>query len=150
MARPPREVIIDGSRYLIGRLPPRRALRLGNRIVKAAGPGIVALVASGEGKLGDLDLGALGAVIRSVFEALSPDEQDAIMCELFEPVLVLENNQSAPVMGVFDAHFADRLPAALKLMWECLQDNFASFGDALAGLAGKTAGAPRSVAWTGS
>jgi hypothetical protein len=152
MASPPREVTIDGARYLIGRLPPRRALKLGNRIVKAAGPGLVALVASGEGKLGDLDLGALGSVIRSVFDALSPEEQDAIMAELFEPVVVLniENGKSAPVMVVFDAHFADRLPAALKLMWECLQDNFSSFGDALAGLAGKTAGAPRSVASTGS
>ncbi len=47
MAREPRTVDIDGARYIIGRLPPRRALKLGNRIVKAAGPALVALVASG-------------------------------------------------------------------------------------------------------
>lgn len=142
--------MIDGARYIIGRLAPRRALKLGNRIVKAAGPGLLALVASGTEKIGDIDLKALGSVIRSVFDALSPEEQDAIMAELFDPVLVLENDQTAPVMGIFDSHFADRLPAALRLMWECLQDNFASFGDALAGLVGKTAGAPRSVASIGS
>ncbi len=145
MAREPRTVDIDGARYIIGRLPPRRALKLGNRIVKAAGPALVALVASGEGKLGDLDIGAIGSVVGSVFAELGPEEQDAIMAELLEPVLLLENGRNTPVLSVFDAHFDGRLPAALKLMWEALKDNFASFGSALAGLVGTTAGASRSA-----
>jgi hypothetical protein len=148
--REPREVTIDGARYVIGRLPPRRALKLGNRVVKAAGPGLVALVASGGGKLADLDVAVLGSVLRSVFDVLSPEEQDSIMAELFESVVVLENGKNAPVMTVFDAHFADRLPAALQLLWECLKDNFASFGDALAGLGVKTAGASPSAGSTAS
>src|SRR6266702_710808 len=121
--REPRTAQIDGFAYRIGTLPPRRALRLGNRIVRAAGPGLVALVASPGSSLGDLDISVLGEVLRTVFAQLTPDEQDAIMEELFSAVQVEQNGRAAGVMAIFDAHFDGRLPAALQLMWVAFREN---------------------------
>lgn len=149
--REPRMIEIDGCTYRVGQLPPRKALRLGNRLVRAAGPGLIALMseAGEEKRLADVDLALLGTVIRSVLDLLTPDEQDGIMAELFSAVQVEFDGRLAPVMKVFDAHFIDRLPVALQLVWVALEENFASFGPALAGLVGK-AGALRSKASTTS
>jgi hypothetical protein len=135
----PSQFTIDGATYHVGPLPPRRALKLGNRVMRVTGPGLVALIASANGSasLADLDVSALGAVLHTVFAELSPDEQDAIMVELLATVQVVNGDRLVPVLPIFDAHFAARLPAALELMWEALKVNFASFGPALAGLGAK-------------
>lgn len=131
--------MIDGATYHIGPLPPRRALKLGNRVMHAAGPGLVALIASMDGakSLGDLDVSSLGSVVSTVFDQLTPDEQDAIMAELLATVQVVNGDRLVPVLPIFDAHFAGRLPAALELTWEALKLNYTSFGPALAGLVTK-------------
>jgi hypothetical protein len=153
--REPREVEIDGSRYLIGTLPPRKGLKLGNRVLRAAGPGVLQLIqAMPDGDLGKVDLGAilpaLLDVMRTVFSELTAEEQDSIMMEVLGPVQVVNGEKTAQVVNVFDAHFAGRLPAALKLTWEALKDNFLDFGPALAALvpSGKARASPSAASTT--
>jgi len=146
----PRSITIDGATYLIGRIPPRRSLGLQNRLIRVAGPGIAALIASvkpgptGKVSLGDLDMQAVASGVQGLLAQLTPAEQDAIMEELFSTVVVVEGGRQAPVMAVFDVHFADRLPAVYKLMWAALEENFGGFFGPLAAAAVRAAQALRS------
>jgi len=135
-------VEIDGATYHVVPLPPRRALKLGNRVARAGGPGLISLLsAGGVQSVDDIDAAALGMAVRSLFRELTPDDQDAIMAELFSTVQVRQNERLTPVMPIFDLHFVGRLPAAVELMWEALKVNYSSFGFALAAI-GARAGAP--------
>jgi hypothetical protein len=142
----PQQLTIDGATYSIGTLPPRRSLRLQNRLLRAIGPAIAQLIASvkpgpgGKVALGEVDLVAISAGVQGLMAQLTPDEQDAIMAELLAPVSVVQDGRSAPVMAVFDAHFEGRLPAVYKLMWAALELNFGTFIGPLVGAA-RTAGA---------
>lgn len=142
----PLSLEIDGAAYTIGTLPPRRSLRLQNRLLRAVGPAIAQLIASvkpgpgGRVALGEIDLVAIAAGVQGLMAQLTADEQDAIMAELLSTVIVVQNGRSAPVMSVFDDHFEGRLPAVYKLMWAALEANFGGFfGPLLA--AARTAGA---------
>lgn len=138
----PREIEIDGHRYLIGRLAPRRALRLQNRLVRALGPAIIPLLKDvplreGKADLGsaDLDLAAVGAALQGLMSALTPQEQDAIMEELFSVVQVIGTEKTGAIMPIFDAHFDGRLVAVWKLLWASLEEQFGGFFELLAGAA---------------
>lgn len=129
----PRTIEIDGFTYTVGRLPPRRALKLENRLLRAVGPAIVQLVRSvplkdGKPDAAKLDLSALGGALQGLFAQLTPEEQDGIMAELLSTVVVTTaEGKGGPVMSVFDAHFDGRLPAVFKLCWAALEENFGGF-----------------------
>lgn len=136
----PREIEIDGHRYLVGRLPPRRALKLQNRLVRALGPALVPLLKDAplRGGLTDLaavDLQGVGAALEGLMSQLTPQEQDDIMVELFSVVQVVGSEKAGPIMPIFDAHFDGRLVAVWKLMWACLEEQFGGFFALLAGAA---------------
>lgn len=146
----PRSITIDGAEYLIGRIPPRRSLGLQNRLIRVAGPGIVALISSvkpgpnGKVSLDELDMQAIASALQGLLAQLTPAEQDAIMEELFTTVQVIHEGRAAPVLSVFDVHFADRMPAVYKLMWAALEENFGGFFGPLAAAAVRAAQALRS------
>lgn len=129
----PRTIEIDGFTYTIGRLPPRRALKLENRLLRAVGPAVAQLVTAipmkeGKPDLAKLDLGALAGAFQGLMAQLSPEEQDGIMAELLSTVVVTTSEgKGGPVMSVFDAHFDGRLPAVFKLCWAALEENFGGF-----------------------
>lgn len=141
----PLSIEIDGANYTIGTLPPRRSLRLQNRLLRAVGPAIAQLIASvkpgpgGKVSLGEVDVVAIAAGVQGLMAQLTADEQDAIMAELLSTVTVEQNGRSAPVMSVFDAHFEGRIPAVYKLMWAALEANFGNFTGPLVAAA-RTAG----------
>jgi hypothetical protein len=129
----PREIEIDGARYLIGRLPPRRALKLQNRLIRCLGPAVVALfknvptTAEGKADFGSLDHAAVGAALQGLMSQLTPQEQDDIMVELLSTVQVVGAEKVGPVMPIFDSHFDGRLVAVWKLLWACLEEQFGGF-----------------------
>ena len=141
----PTTIEVDGATYTVAALPPRRSLRLQNRLIRAIGPAIAQLIASvkpgpgGKMALGELDLAAIASSVQGLMAQLTPDEQDAIMAELLAPVTVVQDGRSAPVMAVFDTHFEGRLPAVYKLLWAALEANFGSFFGPLVAAA-RTAG----------
>lgn len=128
----PRIIEIDGFTYTIGRLPPRRALKLENRLLRALGPAVAQLVTAiplkeGKADPAKLDLSALGGALQGLMAQLSPDEQDGIMAELLSTVIVSADGKGGAVMPMFDAHFDGRLPAVFKLSWAALEENFGGF-----------------------
>jgi hypothetical protein len=129
----PRTLSLDGFTYTIGRLPPRRALKLENRLMRALGPGVAALVTAvplkeGKPDVERLNLAALGPALQGLFAQLTPDEQDAIMAELLSTVIVATpDGKGGPLMPLFDAHFDGRLPAVFKVCWAALEANFGGF-----------------------
>jgi len=150
MAETPTTIDIDGFSYLVPRLPPRRALRLEARLVRLLGPGIVELLlrtptrADGRADLGAVDLSQVGPAVQAVLAQLTPDEQDAIMAELLEPVRVVgQDGKLGPVMPIFDSHFDGRLPAVFKLMWASLEVQFGGFFELFASAARAVVGAAR-------
>lgn len=142
----PRSIDIDGATYTVAALPPRRSLKLQNRLLRAVGPALAQLVATvklgpdGKPDLAALDLQAIASAVQGLMAQLTPEEQDAIMAELLATVTVVHEGRSAPVMAVFDAHFAGRMQAIYKLMWAALEVNFGDFTGPLAAAA-RTAGA---------
>jgi hypothetical protein len=142
----PRTIEIDGFTYTIGRLPPRRALKLENRLLRALGPAVAQLVTAiplkdGKPDLAKLDLGALGGALQGLMAQLTPEEQDVIMAELLSTVIVsTPEGKGGAVMPLFDAHFDGRLHAVFKLCWAALEENFGGFIAPLVAAA-RTAGA---------
>jgi hypothetical protein len=130
---PPREIEIDGHRYMIGRLPPRKALRLQNRLVRILGPPLIPLLKSvplsGDGttNLEEVDLSAVGEAVQALMAQVTPNEQDEILAELFSVVQVVGTEKVGPVMPIFDAHFDGRLLAVWKLAWATLEEQFGGF-----------------------
>lgn len=136
-----REVEIDGVRFSVTQLGARAAMRLLPRIGRIVGPAIAdATNAIPGGNLGEADVAKLGGALGTLFDRLTPEEQDALLETLLQGARVQVEGKWAPLMESFDFLMAGKALTVYRLLWFALGVNYGDFTGALRGLAarGKT------------
>lgn len=134
-------VTIDGLRFRVAKIAPRRAMRCWNELVQVAVPGLPALVPvikkvrADEKKLAEMEVAdlVLDAVpaIALALPKLDPNKQDYFIDELLSATLYLGAGEAVNVLDVFDEVFLGRVFTAYKLLGVALKVNFGSFTSAL-------------------
>lgn len=133
---------IGGVVYEVQQLPARRALRLVARLGKVVAPLLGSVSKGGSKALLDLDL---GAALADVFEKVTPDEQDALLAELFASTTIVEpSGAKAPFWSVIDTRMQGKVLDVYLVAAFALEVNFADFFDALS----KSSDAPKVAAPT--
>lgn len=130
---------IDGLRFTVQQLPARRGMKLLNHLIRIAGPGLAKAAGALKGgdlaklDLANIDFGALGEALKSIFDGLPDVEFDYVLDEMLAVTLLNE----APLKPVFDAALQGRIGTVYKLLAFALEVNFRDF---FGGLSGLTAG----------
>jgi hypothetical protein len=134
-------VTLDGLRFRVAKIAPRRAMRCWNELVQCAVPGLPALapvirkVSQGETKLADMEvldlvLDATPALALAL-PKLDVAKQDYFIDELLSATMFIGDGQAVPVLDVFDNVFLGKIATAYKLLGVALKVNFGSFRGAL-------------------
>lgn len=115
---------IGGVVYEVQQLPARRALRLVARLGKVLGV-LIGSVSTGGRGVGDLDL---GDALAGVFDRVTPDEQDAILGELFASTTIVEpSGAKVPFWSVIDTRMQGKVFDVYKVAAFAMEVNFADF-----------------------
>lgn len=125
--------VIGGTTFEVQQHPARRAMRLLPRLGKLIGPlAGTAKAAASAGGLGEIDPDVLARLVGSLFDALSPDEFDALLGELLSFTAIVEpDGRKMPLWPVFDSRMQGRPEDVLVLAAFSVQVNFGGFFDAL-------------------
>lgn len=124
--REPEVLTIDGTRYSVQQLMPKKAIRLLPKMMRAFGEPLAQLAMSGGIKSLN-DISSKPDSVHAAFQALAmhctEDAVDDIMTELLSCVYV----NSTCVNEDFDVRFQGKLDAVFKLCAKSLEVNFGGF-----------------------
>ena len=113
--------------YTVSQLPAMRAQRLLPRLLKAVGPAVAALLASGASLKDvmamDLSKVDLGAVVKGLAENLTPDEYESLLRELLSTATL----GGKDLMPQFDIAMQGRVGEVFQLLKFAFQVNYRNF-----------------------
>jgi hypothetical protein len=120
--------------YQIPQLPAMRGLKMLNRLGRLFGPALADLFGSADEveSIADLDVRFIGPAARDVFERLTEAEMESITRDLLAGTLVTIGPKTAPVMPIFDDHFAGKYQDVFQLLGAAIKGNFGGFFEGLA------------------
>ena len=123
-------------RFEVKMLPAMRGWKCFVRLVKALGPSVVEMIATGGG-LQDLlrrDVEVLVPALRYLFTSLDTAEMEFFVDELVKACGILEvQGRMVEVSGVFDGQFAGEIGALVQALVFSVQVNYRTFPVALSG-----------------
>jgi hypothetical protein len=120
----------DGDRvFSVTQLPPTRAYKLAAKLGKVLGPALPDLFAAVEGgKLGDMDLTALGGGLQKLLANLPESEIDSLIGDLLQGVSIQANARIADLtLSIFNNEFAGHLKESFSLIAFVIKVNFSDF-----------------------
>lgn len=119
---------IDGVRYTIRMLPPRKAQAILLEMVKVAGPSFAEIASNVKPGVSfedsEMDFGRIVGLLAEKLDQRMLDDHQAAFASVTEADGVL-------LKGIFDKHFHGRVMSMLKWHAFAIQANFADFSDAL-------------------
>jgi hypothetical protein len=149
VARERQNTIIDGHRYEMTMLGATAGYQLFHRLFKMLGPSFGALMDAASqsgGNIQDVDLSSevVVAGINALTENVKQDDLDHVIAQLKDQTQVGVNGseQTVPLKGVFEMHYAGNIGSMFKWLYWGLTVQFGSFTDAFASVPTPSKGGP--------
>lgn len=117
-----KEVSLNDTNYTFTQMPPTRALKVLNRIIKMVGPG-VAQIWAGKG----LDAGTDEAIPKVVQGLCNNMDEDKVIALIKDEIMDTVLIGGAKGSKVFDNHFTGKLGEMFKVMGIALEHNYKDF-----------------------
>lgn len=138
---------LDGTRFTVGRLAPRRAIRMSIRLGKIIGPGIGGAMSKldltkGVKGVGELEVSALvgqidwARALGELGDRLTPQEFDAIHDEFLWNAVADLDGRTLPLLEHFDTIFDGRPFLSIQVLGKALSFTYGNFSSLLGTLSG--------------
>lgn len=130
------DITLEGLRFRVAQLPPRRAMRVFNALLQVCAPALSSIAPAAGRLLGglkweDLPVSELLDGFAKALPGLDAERQDYFIDNLLASTDWVTDGKAMPVLEVFDEVFLGRIFLAYRLMVFAGRVNFGGFRSAL-------------------